>query len=525
MRVLLVTKRLREKYEEFLERTGGDEELAIELLMRYRCLTDLYYLGTVVLGLGKATEGGRKRIDPKFHRWVAAKLQENKDGLYLLPRGHMKSAWMKVKIVQLILQRPNIRIGLFSRTSNLVEAQLSELKVHLSNPLLIRLFPDILVEPGRRNSNWVRSTASELTVRRDPVWGRIPQENQVEAWGVDATITGRHYDVIIMDDILNEQSVSTPEQIKKIRDWYTFIQSIKDPLGFEVMIGTRYHYADLYGTVIAEGWYGKRVFVRAAIENGKPIYSFFTLKMLAKIKQRMTRFEWSCQYMNDPLPQEDKIFPAPIPQYTELPPDAYKYYITCDPAATTEVYSDQTAICVTAVNRLGQMYVLEALGVKIPPNEVADLLVKKIARYRPERVGIELGLQTALMFVLETKIAEWEREHGQPLIARDRIEPITISRKMSKANRVNRSLGAFCRDGKLLVHASLQDLLLQMEYFPKGERDDIVDCLSMQMQIVREYARGYWTSTGAREDQPRKMTFFDLFAPKPKNTWEAKFVS
>ena len=91
-------------------------------------------------------------------------------------------------------------------------------------------------------------------------------------WGVGATIVGRHYDVIIMDDIINEQSCSTPEQIRKVRDWYSYIQSIKDPEGFELMIGTRYHFSDIYGTVIKECWYKDRVYIRRAVEDGKPIY-------------------------------------------------------------------------------------------------------------------------------------------------------------------------------------------------------------------------------------------------------------
>jgi hypothetical protein len=140
--------------------------------------------------------------------------------------------------------------------------------------------------------------------------------------GVGATIVGRHYDVIIMDDIINEQSCSTPEQIKKVRDWYSYIQSIKDPEGFELMIGTRYHFSDIYGTVIKEGWYRDRVFIRRAVEMESHLS---VLHPLDACQDQATQgaYEYSCQYDNNPVPRDDQIFPPPQPTYSELPPGAY----------------------------------------------------------------------------------------------------------------------------------------------------------------------------------------------------------
>lgn len=509
-----------EKYADILSRTK-DENLALRLFSKWKCLTDLYFLATKVLGLDKAQEGKRKRIDPQFHRWMCSIIQVPQDTLLLVPRGHMKSTFAKIRAIQIILQNPNIRIGLFSRTSGLVEAQLADIRNMIISPLLVKLFPEIITFPSKRFLNWERATANEMTIKRDPTRGRIPQEAQIEAFGSLATITGRHYDVIIMDDILNEQSCSTAEQIRKIRDWYSYIQSIKDPEGYEYMIGTRYSFSDLYGEVISSGWYGDRVYTREATEDGRPIYSFFTLKALHKIKQRMGAKQYASQYENRPISSTEQIFSPPFQEYELLPPGKYNYYMTVDPAATVEKWSDDTAIVVCAVDELQTMFVIDAYGYKRPPNEIAQIIVQKIARYGVKKVGIEYGLQSALKYIIDIKIQEYERTHNLRL--NTIFEKINNSGlRISKADRINKSIAGLVREGKIILHRDLVDLKQQMEYFPQSTHDDIVDALAMQMQIVPEFSRRMFFADAYEE--VHVQTFMDLFQKKHKSGWENRFA-
>ncbi len=87
------------KYAEFVEQVG--EEKGLELLMRWKCLTDLYYLGSEVLGMGDAKRMGSSLLDPKFHGWLAKTLSKDEHSLILVARGHLKTAWMIVYAIQL----------------------------------------------------------------------------------------------------------------------------------------------------------------------------------------------------------------------------------------------------------------------------------------------------------------------------------------------------------------------------------------------------------------------------------------
>src|SRR3990167_6617441 len=78
--------------------------LYLELLKR-KCKTDLPLLMEEILGY--------KNLAP-IHREVATSLmraEELRRGLYLLPRGHLKSTMITVSyVIQKIIQKPDIRI-------------------------------------------------------------------------------------------------------------------------------------------------------------------------------------------------------------------------------------------------------------------------------------------------------------------------------------------------------------------------------------------------------------------------------
>lgn len=520
-----MTKAEKKKWVEILDRSNGDEELAADVFIRWKCTTDLYFLATDILGLSQAKEGKRSRFDPRWHKWLAGRLNENKDSLVLVPRGHMKSTMLKIKVIQLILQNPMIRIGLFSRTAGLVEEQLADIKRMMATPLLRRYFPELIPDPGPKYANWYKSTVNQLTTRRNADWGRIPQEEQIEAWGMGATITGRHYDVLVLDDMINEQSISTPEQMQKVRDYYSYLQAIKEPDGFELIVGTRYHYSDIYGVIIKENFFKGRVWTRRAIEEGKPIYRFFTLAMLNKIRRRVGPYVWACQYENNPIPKELQIFPPPYPEYEHLPAGKFDYYMTVDPAATTKSYSDYTAIIITALDNKNHLYVVEGQAHKKPGNEIAEIIVRLMHKYKPRRAGIEFGLQAALGYIIETKRNEYERRYNESLPMH--VIPIKQPRNISKESRIERSLGSFLRDGRIFIHTSLTELKSQLEQFPRGEHDDLVDALSMQFQLIEKFRGTYWDQQ-VNSIENRGASFFDLFGDptaEPVETWEKQFVS
>ncbi len=480
------------KYAEFREEVGGDEKRATQMWLKWKCLTDLFFLGYEVLGLKEAKDRttGRRLVDPSYHRWLCDVLSTDQDVMVIVPRRHMKTTWVKIKLIQNLLKNPFLRQAMYSSTSTLVEQELASMKRMLQTPKLMQLFPEVIPDAGRKGNGWQTNRAAELTLYRNPEEGASPQECQIEVYGAGSTVTGKHFDVHIYDDLINEKTTQTMEQLAKTRDWYGYIQGVLEPGGQEIYIGTPYHHEDLTVWIEREGIYD-RIIKRGYRENGKIVYSYFTEATIKKLQKRMTPYQFSCQFDVEPIPREDQPFPPPQPQYDHLPEGKYNWYIAVDPAATTKTWSDETAIVVCAINELSWVYVEDALHFKKPGNEIAEILLKLNEKYHPHKIGIEFGLQEHLRHVIELTKSHWEQVQGRPIPMP--IEAIDISKK-DKYDRINLTLGSFVRGGKIKIKNTLVDLMHQMSLYNKNYsgKDDLVDALSMVFSIVETFSYRYW---------------------------------
>ena len=501
-------------------REGKLEEAAFDMFMRWKILNDLYFFGAKVMGWEGSHSGKRWRLDKKFHRWLARVLELEENKMVLVPRNHLKTTWVKLRVVQLILRNPNVRVILASSTSTLVSYELADIVKMFQNPIIRRLFPTVVPPTGKKFSNWEKCTHDELTIRRDPSLGHVPQEPQIRAVGAESKITGLHCDFAFIDDIVDKDSVTSIEAMKKTEDWWAYFQSIIEVDAHICVTGTFYHDSDLYHKIWRERHFD-RVFIRPAIENGKPIYSsWFRLKDLERLKRTQGSYIFNRQYMLDPNPSEERMFPKPYPTYSVLPEGKYRTYVAVDPAATTNSWSDESGFTIGYVSDKNVLYVVESFGVKLKGNELIDMLMKKFIQYKPDAVGMELGLQEHLTSILQMKISEWESKSGKPFGMN--LVPIKISRNKSKAMRINMSLGAAMREGKVFMHESCKNLMLEMEFFSgrEGDKDNLVDSASMLFYTCPTFAQHYWTAPQSKRNMWTVHSIYD----KPKSGWEERFA-
>ena len=513
------------QYEEFLKEVKKPDE-ASKLWIRWKAITDLFYLGAEIFSLREAKNkrSGKYILDPVLHKQMAWQMQSTEDTLQLYPRGHLKSAWLKFRIIQCILQNPNIRIGLWTKTTSLARKELKAIKSFFSQPILQEIFPDI-VPPIKM---WEKDTADALTLKRPEAEGYIPQENQIEVWGIESVVTGHHYDAHFYDDVLDDKSITTTVQLDKLVNWWAHVQAIKDPEAFEKMIGTRYHYHDLYGMIMQEGYFKpENIVTRKAIENGKPIYKYFTLEHLGKLRKRMGDYVFSCQYLNEVVAMQDRIFVPPYPEWVKLPAKKI-YYITVDPA-TGKRYSNKTGVCVACVDKEkpAGAYFVEAYQINEPTDVVAQEVVNKIVTYQPERVGIELGLQQGLKPLIDLKLQQYENLNKTAVLRPMFIEIPTNVARMSKAQKIARTLGAMVRDGRVFFKGSMKQLYYQMDMLnPNSDanEDDIVDAAAMMMMIIPFFSYAQWWKSEMNYDEGYTLENLLKKQKKPNNSWGGKFA-
>lgn len=197
------------------------------------CKTDLRFLCTEILGMTRWSQ---------FHTELVSNINRREDRkLILMPRGHQKTSFMSVGwVIQQILANPNETVLLISATWDLSRDILREICGHLETGLLPELFG-----PFKTNQTLWTKEAINISQRT-----RNSKNPTIRAAGIDTGKTGAHAGLILFDDIVAPENVTTKDQINKVLNAYRACLPLLDPGGRIVMIGTRYAIGDIYGHII-----------------------------------------------------------------------------------------------------------------------------------------------------------------------------------------------------------------------------------------------------------------------------------
>lgn len=304
------------------------------------------------------------RVDA-IHPWVYARCREVEaatDGfLDLWSREHYKSSIITFAgIIQEILRDPEITVGIFSHTKPTARKFLLQIKAEFeTNETLRALYPDILwADPKKDSPKW--SEEKGVVVKRVS----NPKEATIEAHGlVDGQPTGSHFGLLVYDDVVTLESVNTPEQIEKTTNAW----SLSDNLGARGAdgkirkwhVGTRYHFADTYNTMIEMGAVKPRVYPATddGTPTGKPV--FLTQAAWADKLLQQTPATIAAQMLLNPAAGTEAMFEEAWLKFSDVRPSTLNVYILADPAGSRKKGSDYTAIVVLGVDAAWNLYLLD----------------------------------------------------------------------------------------------------------------------------------------------------------------------
>jgi len=456
------------------------------LIMRELCCNDLYFLLTRVLNRQDV------KNDWLFDRCMEVQAEPN-NMLDLWAREHRKSTIITFALsVQDILSDPEITIGIFSISSSLAKDFLEQIKTEFEdNKLLKSLFPDILYEnPKRESSKW--SIDAGICVKRKT----NPRERTVEAFGfIEGLPTGKHFQIRLYDDMIDEKNVTQPEVIKKAKErWELSLNLGSDRVVKKYGIsdiaryaGTRYHANDPYADVIKKGTAVARI--HPATDNGKPDGKsvYFSAELLAKKLKDMGPYTAACQLFLDPKADEIQGFEEEWFKYWQVDMEAVRrmnVYIVVDPASSKKDGSDYTCMWVIGAAEDGNYYVVDGLRDRLNLVQRAEKLMKFHRVYRPIAVGYEqYGMQADI-------------EHIEFVMGKDnyRFEITPLGGKMPKYDRIRRLVpplagGRFYLPRRMIyidVKGESDDLsryLVEEEFmmFPVSAFDDGMDGMARIM--------------------------------------------
>lgn len=298
-----------------------------------------------------------------IHPWLYDRCREveaNKDGyLDLWSRDHYKSSCITFAgSIQEILIDPDITIGVFSHTKGIARKFTGQIKREFEqNGYLQSLYPDVLYQnPKSEAEKW---SEDAFIVNRST----NPAESTVEAWGlVDGQPIGKHFMLMIYDDVVVWESVQTADQIAKTTQAWELSLNLADTQRQRVWyIGTRYDMADTYKEIMTRRAATPRVY--AATDNGqvdgKPV--LWSQQQFDDKVRKMGLRTAACQLLQNPAAGSNAEFSAEHYRQWEIRPKTLNVYILCDYAGSRKTGSNRTAIAVIGMDANRNKYLLDGI--------------------------------------------------------------------------------------------------------------------------------------------------------------------
>ncbi len=366
-----------------------------------------------------------------IHPWLydrAREVEADPDGyIDLWAREHFKSSVITFAgSIQEIIDDPEITIGLFSNTKDISRPFVNQIKEELErNSLLKATYPDVFWEfPKRQAPIWSHDA---ITVKRKG----NPKEATLEAHGlIQGMPTGRHFRLMIFDDVITQKNVTTPDQIKKATEAFELADNLGQAEGSRKwIIGTRYHFGDTYGEMMEHQVATPRIY--PATENGKPDGKPVLLSPEAWAKKkRAQRSTLAAQMLQNPLAGKENTFRTKWLKPFWVRPIIMNVYILGDPSKGKSATSDRTAIAVLGMDAQWNKYLLDGYCHRMRQSERWEKLRglhkkwSKMPGVQRVEVGWEhYGMQTDDEYfdermrrervAFEVREVNWTREAGQ----------------------------------------------------------------------------------------------------------------
>lgn len=374
-----------------------------------------------------------------------------------------------------------------------------------SNETLKSWFPDILwANPSRDAPKW--SEDDGLVLRRSS----NPKESTVEAHGlVDGQPTSKHYKLMVYDDVVTRESVTSPDMIAKVTEAWELSRSLTSEGGRTRYIGTRYHFNDTYREIMRRGAAIPRIYTATIDGTVDGPAVLMSQERLAEKRREQGPFTFASQMLLNPIADETQGFKEQWLNYYDGTNSGtgMNKYLLVDPASSKKKSGDYTTMGVIGLGGDQNYYLLDGLRDRLSLTQRADALFEFHRRWRPQGVGYEqYGMQADI-------------EHFKDRMGREnyRFAITPLGGKTAKPDRI-RGLIPSMEQGRWYWPQSLlktnyekktYDLIQiaieeELKPFPVALHDDFLDMLA---RILDEELGTIWPKGAVTEERyarPRK---------------------
>ena len=239
--------------------------------------------------------GFTKLID--FHNiWIKQMIQSKDDKTLQGSRGIFKTTCVSVALALIIILLPNKRTLFMRKTDSDIKEVIKQVQKILQDPHTL-YFVQVIYGV---NLKLTVQSATEISTN---LTTDIKGTSQLVGMGCGASLTGKHFDYIFTDDIVNVKDRVSKAERDATKLIYQELQNIKNRGGRIFNTGTPWHKDDAFSIMPpAEKWDCYRPEVKQIISDEE----------LADIKSKMLPSLFAANYELRHIASEDVIFTDPI---------------------------------------------------------------------------------------------------------------------------------------------------------------------------------------------------------------------
>lgn len=333
---------------------------------------------------------------------------------------------------------------------------------------------------------------------------------------------------VIIDDLETDETVQTPERIQKLYDWLDrTVLPLGDPKRSKFfMVGTILHYNSVLNQVLVNRpdwkafkyraiskfpermdlWNEFEEILQSRTDGDNPMVAARiarekALKFYADNKDEMhrgavvlwpermdlltlmeirsaKRLAFNSEFQNEPVDEDSRIF-SKIHFYEphEINMDELEIFGACDPSLGKSKRSDPSVIMTAGRHmRTGIVYILDVDVRRRNPDRIIQDIFSKTQTYNYRKFSIET---IAFQQFMKDELQKRSAQLGIYLPIHE-YKPGTTKKEIRIA-----SIEPLMSNGFIRILPTQQDLIEQLEYFPKAAHDDILDCVVQIADMTR----------------------------------------
>ncbi len=445
--------------------------------------------------------------------------------LVLFPRDHMKSALVAYRVAWELTKDPTLRVLYISATAPLAQKQLGFIKQIFESDIHRRYWPDHIHPMEGRRESW---TKTEINLDHPARKAENIADPSIMTAGLTRGITGFHFDIAVLDDIVVYENAYTGEGRNRVETQYSLLASIESTGSREWVVGTRYHPKDLYNRLLTmiepifdedgqqigeDSIYevmertvedrgdgtGKFLWPKQQRKDGK--WFGFDMRELARKKAKyVDRTQFRAQYYNDPNDPDSRPIDYDKFQYFDRKDLEERYgawyykgnklnlTAAIDFAYSTRKEADWTAIVVAGIDSESNIFVLDIERIKSEKiSEYFKLILRMMNKWSFRKLMAETTAAQASL------VSELKREYfGAHNLSCKIVEVKPNRHQGSKEERLEATLVPRYDNGQVYHYKGGNTQVLEDELVTNNPpHDDVKDALASAIEgLVKPASQG-----------------------------------